>query len=139
MQKRAKRKPVRKRPPLTAKATSRAKRKADSTDHGDDAPDIFARHASFCTVLSDEKRLRIMWFLGETERSVGQIAEHLGTSMQNTSQHLRVMRDKGAVHTRREGQTVYYRIANHSILDGCRLIRQGLIEEIRKGQTGPAS
>lgn len=110
-----------------------------ATDDGDEVPDIFARHASFCTVFSDEKRLRIMWFLGDSERSVGEIAEHLGTSMQNTSQHLRVMRDKGAVRTRREGQTVYYRIANSTVLAGCRLIRRGLIEEIRKGGTSPTT
>jgi DNA-binding transcriptional ArsR family regulator len=92
--------------------------------------EIFARHADFCRVFSDPKRLRIMWLLGEREEcAVGEIAAHLGASMQNTSQHLRVMRDKGALYQRREGQTIYYRIANDKFLDGCRQIRAGVIEE----------
>ena len=90
--------------------------------------EIFATHASFCQVFSDEKRLRIMWFLGEEERSVGEIAAHLGGTLANTSQHLRVMRDKGAVVFRKDGQTVYYRIANPKFLAGCRLIREGILE-----------
>jgi ArsR family transcriptional regulator len=89
---------------------------------------LFVRHADFCRVFSDEKRLRIMWYLGPAERTVGEITAHLGVSLQNTSQHLRVLRDKGAVCTRRKGQTIYYRIANPKILAGCRLIRQALIE-----------
>jgi len=90
--------------------------------------ELFARHADFCRVFSDDKRLRIMWLLGDGERTVSEITAHLGVSLQNTSQHLRVMRDKGAVRTRRDGQTIYYSIANDKILAGCRLIRQALIE-----------
>ena len=92
--------------------------------------EIFARHSDFCRVFSDPKRLRIMWLLGEREEcAVGEIAAHLGASMQNTSQHLRVMRDKGAVHQRREAQTIYYRIANDKFLQGCAMIRSGVLEE----------
>ena len=94
----------------------------------DAALEIFATHSDFCRVFSDEKRLRIMWFLGEEERSVGEIATHLGGTLANTSQHLRVMRDKGAVVFRKDGQTVYYRIANPKFLAGCRLIREGILE-----------
>ncbi len=90
--------------------------------------ELFARHADFCRVFSDEKRLRIMWMLGEGEHTVSEIAAHLGVSLQNTSQHLRVMRDKGAVCTRRHGQTIYYRVANPKTLAGCRLIRQAIVE-----------
>lgn len=101
--------------------------------------DIFARHADFCRVFGDEMRLRIMCFLGEGERSVGEIAEHIGRSMQNTSQHLRVLRDKGAVEQRREGQNVLYRIANPKFLAGCTLIRQGLLEQLEasSGRAAP--
>ena len=93
---------------------------------------IFALHADFCQVFSDEKRLRIMWFLGDGERSVSELATHLGASLQNTSQHLRVLRDKGAVTFRKEGQSVRYRIANPKFLQGAQMIRQGLIEELKQ-------
>jgi len=86
-------------------------------------------HAALCGALADGKRLRIMWFLGEGEKRVADIADHLGISTQNTSQHLRVMRDRGAVVARRKGNAVYYRVANPKFIQGARLIREGLIEE----------
>lgn len=92
---------------------------------------IFAIHAAFCRVFSNEKRLKIMWLLADQELNVGQIAEALGVSMANASQHLRIMRDQGAVRVRREGQTTWYTVANPNFSRGARLIRQGLIEEQR--------
>ncbi len=94
--------------------------------------DFFHLQASFCRVFGDEKRLRIMWFLGKDERTVGEIARHLDVPMPNASQQLRVLRDKGAVTFRKNGQTVYYRIANEKFLVGSQMIREGLIEELRK-------
>jgi DNA-binding transcriptional ArsR family regulator len=88
--------------------------------------------ARLCSVFSEEKRLRIMWFLSDGERRVNEIAEHLGISVQNTSQHLRVMRDRGAVSYRKEGHAVYYSIANQKFQRGYQLIREGLLEELRR-------
>lgn len=72
-----------------------------------------------------------MWFIADQERTVSEIASHLDVSMPNASQQLRVLRDKGAVKYRKVGQTVYYRIANPKFLAGCRLIREGLLEELK--------
>ena len=91
-----------------------------------------SRMADYCSVMAHAKRLAIMWHLGGDERSVGEIAEHIGASVQNTSQHLRVMRDKGAVTNRQVGQSVLYRIANRKFLDASRLVREALAEESRK-------
>ena len=93
---------------------------------------VLEQIADYCSVMANAKRLAIMWLLGKGERSVGEIAEHIGASIQNTSQHLRVMRDKGAVSHRQEGQSVLYRIANRKFLDASRLVREALSEESRK-------
>ncbi len=112
---------------------------ARQTSHAPDArredDPIFALHADFCQVFSDEKRLRIMWLLSDGECSVSDIAAHLGASLQNTSQHLRVMRDKGAVTFRKVGQSVLYSISNPKFLAGARMIREGLLEELNKKRT----
>lgn len=89
-------------------------------------------HAAFCGVFAEGKRLRIMWFVGTHERRVSEIAEHLGISQQNASQHLRLMRDRGALIARREGNAVFYRVANPKFLEGARLIREGLLEEMSR-------
>ncbi len=115
---------------LAPRTRSRAPEQAPEQEQRAAAAAIFVRHASFCRVFSDEKRLRIMWFLGATERTVSEIAAELGISLQNTSQHLRIMRDKGAVTSRREGQTKHYRISNAKFLAGCRMIREALLEEL---------
>lgn len=66
--------------------------------------------AAIHRVLSNPRRLMILWLLEDRERSVGELAEAIGASLQSTSQHLRLMRERGLVGSRREGQTVYYKI-----------------------------
>lgn len=94
--------------------------------------DIFALHAEFCAIFASEIRLRIMWALGDGEKTVTELANELGISVPNTSQHLAIMRSRGAVEARRDGRTIYYSIANPKFFEGARLIREGLIEEFLK-------
>jgi len=67
-------------------------------------------------VLTNPRRVLILRALAERERSVGEIAALVGTSMQNTSQHLRIMKKRGFLNSRREGQTIYYCIADLPLL-----------------------
>ena len=92
--------------------------------------DIFDLHAAFCRVFSDPKRLRIVWALQDGELPVGDLARIVGCSMPNVSQHLRVMRQRGMLLARREGRSVFYRIANPKFLAGGKLIREALLEEL---------
>lgn len=94
--------------------------------------DLVALQASFCTIFSSPVRLRIMDMLGAGEQSVGFLAKQLDVSMANISQHLRVMRNQGAVGFRRDGKTVYYRVANPKFIEGMLIVREGLLEELRK-------
>jgi ArsR family transcriptional regulator len=80
--------------------------------------------ANICKVFGNARRVLILWTLLNGEKSVGQIADAVDTSLQNTSQHLRLMQDKGVLRSRRAGSTVYYRI-NYDLIDGCRLLAQG--------------
>jgi DNA-binding transcriptional ArsR family regulator len=74
--------------------------------------------AEYCRVFSNTKRILILWVLGDEEMSVSDIASTLNTSLQNTSQHLRVMKDRGILRSRRDGQTKYYRVADGNCLVG---------------------
>lgn len=93
---------------------------------------VFEIHADFCRVMSSATRLRIMWLLRDGESSVTELAEALGLAVPNVSQHLRIMRDKGALTTRKDGQTVYCRISNKRFIAGLTLIREGINEQILK-------
>lgn len=69
--------------------------------------------ASILRALANERRLMILCKLVEWgEASVGALADAAGLSQSATSQHLARMRDEGLVDFRRDGQTLWYRIAD---------------------------
>jgi DNA-binding transcriptional ArsR family regulator len=71
-----------------------------------------AAAAKLLRALANERRLMILCQLADGERSVGEIQPHVGLSQSALSQHLAVLRDEGVVATRRDGQTIWYRIAD---------------------------
>jgi ArsR family transcriptional regulator, virulence genes transcriptional regulator len=68
--------------------------------------------AKLLRALANERRLMILCQLSGSERSVGELQPLVGLSQSALSQHLAVLREEGVVATRREGQTVWYRIAD---------------------------
>lgn len=89
---------------------------------------IFELHAEVCKTLANPKRIEIINLLREGERSVAELLRETGLLKANLSQHLSVMRSKGIVIARKEGLTVYYRIANPKIVKACDLMREVLFE-----------
>ena len=69
--------------------------------------------AEFLRLLANPHRLLILCQLVlERELSVGQLVAAVGLSQSALSQHLAKMREDGILATRREAQTVFYRIAD---------------------------
>jgi DNA-binding transcriptional ArsR family regulator len=68
--------------------------------------------ADLLAALANRRRLAILCRLVEGERSVGALADSLGIGQSALSQHLAKLREQGLVSTRREGQTIHYRIAS---------------------------
>ncbi len=92
---------------------------------------VFAMHAELCKALANEHRLAILYALSQGEMSVTDLANQVGISLHNVSQHLRVLKERGLVAPRKEGQTVFYSITSLKYIQGCTLIRQALIEQHR--------
>ena len=78
--------------------------------------------AEIFQLLSNASRILIMKSLQNHEMTVGEIAEQIGATLQNTSQHLRLMKDKGFVEFRRDGQTIYYQLAGNRLCKKCTMI-----------------
>lgn len=96
---------------------------------------VFELHARICRTFSHPKRLEILNLLRQGELSVSGLAERMGVSLANVSQHLAILRDRGVVMTRREGVNVYYRVADPRIIQACNLMRDVLFEQLaRSGQ-----
>ena len=68
--------------------------------------------ARLLKLLASEQRLLLLCRLIEGEASVGDLAAHARLAHSTASQHLGKMRAEGLVATRREAQTIYYRLAD---------------------------
>ncbi len=94
-----------------------------------DLQPVFRAHAELCKALANEHRLAILYTLSQGETCVSDIAAEIGISVHNVSQHLRLLKERRLVGSRKEAQTVYYSITNFKFIQGCTLIRQALIEQ----------
>ena len=90
--------------------------------------EILEFHAEFCKTFSNPKRLEILGLLKFGEMTVSDITEKLGVSKANASQHLTVMRMMRILKTRRDGQKIYYGIANKKLSDACSLMQDALAQ-----------
>jgi len=68
--------------------------------------------AQFLKMLASAPRLLLMCHMWEKECSVGDLAEKTGMRMPTVSQQLSLLRAQGLVSTRRDGTTIYYRLAS---------------------------
>jgi DNA-binding transcriptional ArsR family regulator len=75
-----------------------------------------ARAADLMRSLSHPQRLLVLCALGPGEKSVGELRAELGIGQVPMSQQLMRLRADGLVTSRREGTTVYYRIAQSEAL-----------------------
>lgn len=91
-------------------------RKARAVKKRPDPLEIRAeRAAEFLRSIANRHRLIVLCALLEGELSAGQLAERLETKQPNTSQHLFKLKAEGLVATRRDAQTIYYRLASNNV------------------------
>ena len=77
---------------------------------------LFDQFARIGKALGSAKRLEMLEFLAQAERSVEVLARMTGLSVANTSQHLQQLRQAGLVDARKEGLYVHYRLAGDGIV-----------------------
>jgi DNA-binding transcriptional ArsR family regulator len=65
--------------------------------------------------VAEPRRREILNYLARQERPVGDIVENLGLAQPSVSKHLRVLRDVGLVHVRRDGRQMFYRMNAEAI------------------------
>ncbi|MGI9647622.1 MAG: ArsR/SmtB family transcription factor [Acidimicrobiia bacterium] len=92
--------------------------------------ELYQLHASVCKGLADPKRLLILNALRNGELSVTEICDEVGFAQANVSQHLAVLRDRGLVSARKEGQYVYYSVASPKIIEALDLLREVMTEQV---------
>ncbi|MBI4294087.1 MAG: winged helix-turn-helix transcriptional regulator [Betaproteobacteria bacterium] len=83
---------------------------------------VFDAVATYFSILAEPTRLRIVHAICEEEKSVSQIVEALGASQTNVSRHLGLMHRAGVLQRRKDGNQVYYRVADAAMVDICRTV-----------------
>ena len=94
--------------------------------------DLYRRHADFCKVLSHPTRLQIIDILHDREMTVNGLAAQLQVAVGNLSQHLNLMKQRKVLESRKEGNSVIYRLANPKMTRACGLIREILFEQMQQ-------
>jgi len=106
-------------------------------DHSDFS--VFAadagRVAALLSTMANAKRLLVLCYLAETgEAPVSRIADEVGLSQSALSQHLAKLRGDGLVATRREAQTIHYRLDDKRVLQLLTSLRDIFCPELEKGE-----
>lgn len=82
--------------------------------------------------LANPRRIEILHRLAVSPCEVGRLADELGMSQPNVSQHLAVMRAAGIVEAEREGREVRYRLADDDVIAACNLMRDVLERRLNR-------
>lgn len=95
---------------------------------------VYRLHAEICSTLANPKRLKIINTLREKELSAGELLSILKVPKANLSQQMAILKQKGVVLARREGNTVLYRLARPKILKAFDLMRELLFDVLADQQ-----
>ena len=96
--------------------------------------ELYRLQAEFCKGMAHPKRIQILRILKGGEKTVSELARRTGIPQANMSQHLSLLRQFGLLNTRREGNSIYYSISDHRIVEACDLVRSCIGERLRKSQ-----
>ncbi len=94
----------------------------------DDLVELIARRFR---VLAEPMRIRLLDRLRGGEATVGELAQALDASQQNVSKHLAMLTDAGVIGRRKDGNRVYYRIADEGVFALCEDVCGSLQEQLR--------
>jgi rhodanese-related sulfurtransferase/DNA-binding transcriptional ArsR family regulator len=87
------------------------------SEHRDFKDRLYGQLARIGKALSDPHRLELLELLAQSERSVESLADEIGLSLANASQHLQTLKQASLVETRKQGLYVYYRLADAAVVN----------------------
>lgn len=74
-----------------------------------------AEAEQFLKLMANKNRLMLLCTLNQKELSVKELNQSVPLAQSALSQHLASLRNSGLVETRREAQTIYYRIGDQRV------------------------
>ena len=94
--------------------------------------EVYKLQAEVLKTLSNPRRLEIIHLLADGPREVTRLADEMGISQPNVSQHLAIMRAAGVVEAERDGREVRYRLSDPEIICACETMRGVLVRRLAR-------
>jgi ArsR family transcriptional regulator len=85
--------------------------------------EISQLEADFCFALSDPTRILMLYALNDKPLNVTELTNELSVPQPTTSRHLKVLRERGLVHTTRQGTTITYHLSDTRLIQALDLLR----------------
>lgn len=86
--------------------------------------DLIKAQSDICKTFSNPHRLKIIKLLCNDELNASEIIKKTGLGKANLSQHMSVLLNKGIVISRKQGQNVFYRIADPRVSKVCSMMAE---------------
>ena len=96
------------------------------------AQEVSQLEADLCFALADPTRILILYTLNEQARNVTEITAELNITQPTTSRHLKILRERGLVHTERNGTTITYYLSDKRLIKALDLLRSVLRDRLTR-------
>jgi ArsR family transcriptional regulator len=93
--------------------------------------EITQLHAQVCSALADPNRIFMLYTLADRPYNVSDLAENINLPQPTVSRHLKILRERGIVTAQREGQSVYYSLADDRIIKALDILRSIMTDNIK--------
>lgn len=94
------------------------------------AQEVSQLEADLCFALSDPTRILILYALDEQSLNVTEITNALNITQPTTSRHLKILRERGLVHTERQGTMITYHLTDRRLIKALDLLRSVLRDRL---------
>ena len=94
--------------------------------------EISQLEADFCFALSDPTRILLLYALNDSALNVTDLTNELGVTQPTASRHLKVLRDRGLVHTTRQGTTITYYLSDKRLIQALDLLRSVMRDSLNQ-------
>jgi ArsR family transcriptional regulator len=92
-------------------------------------------HANVCKGLADPNRILLLYSLATNPCTVTELTELTELPQPTVSRHLRILRERGMVTAKRNGQSVFYDLADRRIIKALDLMRAVMADNLHsRGQ-----
>jgi DNA-binding transcriptional ArsR family regulator len=94
------------------------------------AQEVAQLESDLCFALADPTRILLLYALDEKPRNVTELTNELSITQPTASRHLKILRDRGLVRSKRQGVSITYHLADRRLIEALDLLRSVLRDRI---------